>query len=810
MPLAIFISFAATLSSIFLVILPGLLILSLAYKKKLLEQQDFSGNFLLASALGLFYSGLKFLIIYKLNLYSNPYAGFSTTLLLDTLLVLTVSLVYKPKKELLTLLNSFKQISFLFFVVLGVYMGVWVVFHHPHVFDSGQLMWTQNFLWSQAGSLSSPLVVYDSYSDPNHLESMVGFTGLIAPLGSLLMKYPLVTVAAGFKVFLLLISLIAAYFIVQKFNHTNRIFYTFFLFSMMLISQFGLYGIIETGKDSIYGVLFCTLFFVTLAQTDEKPRGFELGVFFLAASIMGVISVPYMLLALILWVVFSATHSQLRTSLFPIILINIITLPFVISAMLHKSYLIILFLYLLLIVIIYFVIKSKSVGKYFDSARVYLLPVQNIVPLLFIVAAASLLPANLDLIVWANPDGSLITENRPPLDGATSFITLFSHGSFANKLSVALAFYGFVFMAVSKNIPKSMFPVAAAPFAVIALGLIHVHLHLSMLTDFNLWDLIKDVPQWLGGSFFSVVALLVTINPFSSNDGQGKGLIKIKLFTVAIISSLMFFSAFKCINSIENKPVYYSKIGGSSDKDLVITSQIIWEKLINRELYVSKGILPGYFYSFRNYGARVGEFKDDTLNQDLSKKKIVGFIVFNKYVLSIADYAKKNGASLSYEASLSGNDKSFLTLNFDGKGEISLPNNPYFNGSNAYISDGAYDIESVGGTTFHWVKGTLNLDVPIKNKVACVTLKASAASLDRNVREVSVEGDLKKPFSIDLQGTSLTAPGNYKITLSSESALGGLKFKAKFPEIQFPNDSRKISWAIFTPILVEQGTSCEL
>ncbi len=159
-------------------------------------------------------------------------------------------------------------------------------------------------------------------------------------------------------------------------------------------------------------------------------------------------------------------------------------------------------------------------------------------------------------------------------------------------------------------------------------------------------------------------------------------------------------------------------------------------------------------------------------------------------------------------AKLSNGEQSFLVMEFDDKGLITLPNSLEFTGEIAYLSEGAYDKEMAGELSFHWVKPTVFIDVPIKNKSACIYFKASQPITNSDFVPIKVDRDVVSPTSLNLQGTSLMTPKSFIVSVTSNADVARIRLVSKYPEVRFPNDDRNIAWAIFTPILIKQESHC--
>ena len=605
-------------------------------------------------------------------------------------------------------------------------------------------------LWEQGGLRDALLSMPGaSYYRVDRLEAMFGFSGLIAPLVGY-PDQPLTALAAGLKPFLVVLLLCICRWIVEMLGLPRKAMCTAVLAAAMLGSQFGTYGVLQLAKDSIYGMTFCAAFLVALGRSDQQIRGVEVAILFCAASVTGSIAVPYMVVALALWLAFAADVTQARAVMRPFLAVNALTLPLVTSAILHKPLWPLAVGYLTGGALLLFFLGPRFADSY-RAWRGWASKVTPSLPLFFFALSAALLPASADMPVWANADGSVITERRPPLDGQTGMLSLFFETGLTQKITVAMALLALA-LAVGRNTSRAFIAVAAMPFATIAIVLIHLKLGLGMLSVFNQWDLIKDVPLWLGGAFLSVIAVeaAARILPSTGAAWRFNGIAAAAL--AILVAGAIPKSELKALFT----PGLRSGILAPADPDLMTVGDIIWKHLPNRTVLAGKDVLPGYFYSLQMYGGRPSEYKDSTLDGDLTRLGKVGFAIPASEIAGVAAYAQKTSASLSYMASLAGGRQAFLIMEFDGLGRVALPAPLAVSDKVAVIPSGLYAQEHVAGASFHWTQNSVTLLVPIRERVACVRFAASAATIDGSPKIVNVKGDVDRPHSFDLKGSTLT------------------------------------------------------
>jgi hypothetical protein len=783
--------------------LPGLVLLASINKTRFRLERGFSGNFLLSAALGAIWSALAFFFLYMIDAHSQPRAGFYARIALDTALIVILFLAFRPMRQVREILSSLRGGAFWLLLLAGLGLGLYSAFHFPHVFDSGQLLWTQYLLWGPAGLVETASHAPGAnFLNTVHWESMIGFSGIIAPMGALFPDYPLVTVAAGFKPLLLVLIMFACHHIVLALHMPSRFLSTVMLAALMLLTPFGMYGAIELGKDSIFGIIFSVVFLVLLCQEDVEKRGIELALLFSAASVLGVIAVPYMLVALALWLLLAADARQARAVMLSFFLIVAVTLPVVVAGMLHKSYWLILAVYLVAAVLMLTIGLTRRFATLLSPVRRWTDRIMPALPLICLAGAALLLPVAADMPVWMNADGIIVTERRVPLDGLTGMGTLLL-GDFQQRPMMIVGLAALLLMGLSSRVSKGMIAVAAMPLAATAIILIHFHLGLHFLTVFNQWDLIKDVPLWYGGAMFSILAI-AGITHFARHIPR----------RAYIAGVLVFFSFIAYRTYIDNswrkfiKPVYYTKVGGLKDRDFSVVSEITWNRLRNRQIFAAPSVIPNYFYSLQMFGGRPSNYSPDVFKTDLPALNEIGFAVPNEELFSIANYARRTKASLEFVASLGDGTQAFAIMKFDGKGTMSLPDLPEVHGRVASFRSGEHGVGDYENFSFRWLRKVSTLDIPIANGVSCLTIEAFRASAEQQSSRVNLSGASASPATIDLAGTLLTSRKTHLITVRSSGEHAQVRLEAEMPEIRFPNDARDIAWGIVSPVRVEPGKVC--
>jgi hypothetical protein len=138
-----------------------------------------------------------------------------------------------------------------------------------------------------------------------------GFSALIYFPGFSPWDIPLVTLAGGFKLTLLLLTGLLACHVVDRLLLRPAALCRLFFFFMIIGGIYGLYGLIELGKDSAWAVLFSLM---GMVAGWRRGRLLTQAVFFAAAAAMGMIAIPFGLLYLAIRIIQRLLPSQLAQS----------------------------------------------------------------------------------------------------------------------------------------------------------------------------------------------------------------------------------------------------------------------------------------------------------------------------------------------------------------------------------------------------------------------------------------------------------------------------------------------------------------
>lgn len=546
------------------------------------------------------------------------------------LCVIAAALVY-ARQELRELIAEIVHDGTLMWLSLaGFLVGTAALIQFPHVLDSGQNIWTQTVLSSGVATASS---------------AMLGYSGLVLPLGRFFEQIPLVTVAATYKPLLVMIAGVTACHAVTCLGLRWRALSSILLLALMLYSRFGMQGLMNLGKDSIYGILFSMAFMTSLCAPPERRNNLAPALFFVVAGTLGVIAVPYMLMAYALWLFLASKEDRAWETLPAMYAVGLPITPTVIAGFLQLSPPLVFIGYVAAGAVGYLLYQNADFSKLRAMIGTAAPSIGPWLPVGFMVACYFMLPFELAFPVWQNADGSLVTEVRPPLDGKTSFFTLLTE----ERTQTYTVLGGWIAAAVIGFTPAGrrsagLLAMAAMPFAILCAALIRLHLKLPLVSDFNVWDLMKDVPLWYGGPLFGLLAIVGAqqIIPQSLHIPRWAWI------ALACLIGILALRGVVREPRLRLQPVTFTSIGGYQHKDMAGLSEAMWHNLrgatviSDMRLDVSKQ----YFYSFQMYQIVPSVLNEAQLSEAIGdRSQHIAFLVPPELGARVQSTAGKLGRS---------------------------------------------------------------------------------------------------------------------------------------------------------------------
>lgn len=411
-------------------------------------------------------------------------------------------LIFVTNKKHNTQLIQYKKFlgnkrNFVFIAL--IFLSLLIMYSNPYVYDSGQLGFV-------AG--------YTSELQFTHDRGMHGYSALILLLSSLFKNFPIPFVASSIKILIIIIFFysflnLSRYFFPDKKSIGPLLILIFGFFS----STLGLYGFSVLGKDSILGIAFMFLFF-SLWINNEKKFHFSLtdqSFIFLASVSIGIICIPFFIVFFIFLYLGDILNKKLfyffkKTFIFggPILI-------WITSTAINLNYLLSSALILLLALLV-FLYSFCIENIYHGSARINLNMFNNLlnfVPIFFLLIVIFFPFSNYSIDPIFNYQWSSL---RPPLDPSLNFFDSLTNVIHTERtMSKILFYFGWFVILISPIYIKSnsFRALAIMPFFLLLFCFLHVEYDLHIIRYRLLWDIYKDIPQWLSGFYVSLGFLII-------------------------------------------------------------------------------------------------------------------------------------------------------------------------------------------------------------------------------------------------------------------------------------------------------------
>lgn len=694
-------------------------------------------------------------------------------------------------RELAEIGRDLRRGGVLLFAAAGIVWGSWAFLQFPFVVDSGQLLWTQKFL---------------THAAPDSFSAMLGFSGLIVFLGSLFETLPLITTAAALKPLLALIACVTAYYaadsLVSKFRTTVAMLFI----GLMAVSEFGTRGIAMYGKDSIYGILFSIAFMAVLCRPDAARRKAELGLYFAVAVAIGVITLPYMLVAYILWLILAPAEEKVSSTLPALFLVSFPLVPVSVAGFFQAGASV-AFACFLALGLAGFGAKrlAPGIGPILLLGTARLRSVRAWIPSALLLPCIFLMPVETPVVAFASPDGTIIFESRPPLDGKMDFFAFLvewrAHLVMLPLGVLAAASLGFFKIGRER---AGLVAVCAMPFAVLLAMLIHANTGLPLLSNFNVWDIVKDTTLWYGGALFALL-LVVLLATLATKVPAARAQSALLVLAGA---GLVAGSANRIHVDELVRPLTYSRIGAYPSRDTAVAAEATWLELRGRLLQADMSLTVSRqsYHILSMYEAHMSVLNLAWLaKQSFPPSTRIGLLVGQDKIPEIRAFAQARRASITELARLENDEGLLLAVDFDDRGSVSLPGHT----RRATVTDGAHGHEVWQRARFRWLREVAEVAVTLEpGDEVCLVLEMFTAGNAPRPEVVSVEAPGLPPLEIDLAESTITRPKRAAVRVVGEAGLARLKLKAKFSARLFPRDPRPIAYGLRQPIAVAAADRC--
>jgi hypothetical protein len=220
-----------------------------------------------------------------------------------------------------------------------------------------------------------------------------------------------------------------------------------------------------------------------------------------------------------------------------------------------------------------------------------------------------------------------------PLDGTVNFLQFLlpannpystnwyqsgAHGM--SNLVVEVGIAGMFLMYLRKETAgnRGLQALGIFPFAALFCGLVFSHLPWCPVERFNLWDLIKDVPQWYGGLVFTLFALITLSTSLAFLErylALVKGSKRVALNYVFVLGIMILVASSYQITKTRlmksTSPAHFTRIGGHEDDVCADLAAKLWRlkkdtagrhRSIRKVFVVSGSYFSSFYWHLPTYG----------------------------------------------------------------------------------------------------------------------------------------------------------------------------------------------------------------
>jgi len=443
---------------------------------------------------------------------------------------------------------------------LALVSGLAALRAFPYVADSPQVRWAEGFL---AG------VPIAGNSGAAGFSAWILFPGLVA--GDL----PLFSSGAGARLPLFLLAFLAASALLRAAG-VRRIAFGTGLFLVLLLGSFiGRVGLFELGKDSLFGLVFAIAYAAALPRSRPAEGRRDRALFFGAAVLLGVITLPFLAVLTALDLARRLPAGGLRGEGRALALVAVpATLPALVAmSRIPRGGLLAL---AAAAAILLLTLPERPVPIRAGSSE----RLARFVPLLLFAALAVagllLMPVRLEIPFGLDAAGLPVLEAHFPLNGRTPFPAYLIAGSGPRHVLAVAGLAGVLLYLLRppERREPSLVVLALAPLVVTLTGLVLARLPAPPIAPRHIWDLVKDVPQWLTAPFWGLFAVLAVDDaadralPGRASDG---------LLAIGLSAALLAgFAAKRKTVTWTLRPATLTPATGHQDADVAALFQVLW------------------------------------------------------------------------------------------------------------------------------------------------------------------------------------------------------------------------------------------
>ena len=378
---------------------------------------------------------------------------------------------------------------------VGLLLGVAAILAMPFAFDSAEL--GQMAVLARSGVESSAAS-----------RGMASYQGALMPMVLVFSDWPVPVIGAGFKLLIASLGLCATDLTGRAVVTEPRFRHYCVAGAALLSSTLINFGMIVLGKDSIVGILLFWL--VVMAQTPQLqslPRASRPDLATAAFS-TGVITLPYLFLFFLLQICVDRGLGQVVATYARILLPAAFVLPYALELQLGISLLPLSALFIVAYAIWIAAdwtlgLATVSLPQFLNRGLVLIL---RLAPVLAIVGLMLAFPLTAALDPEFNYQWSTL---RAPLGDVSFWASLYGDTHLERNLSPALLTLAGLCICLGALVTRSGFTLIVFNFPVLVLAFCcaHVFFEWQLLRYRLLWDLYKDIPQWLAGPLVAYALL---------------------------------------------------------------------------------------------------------------------------------------------------------------------------------------------------------------------------------------------------------------------------------------------------------------
>ncbi len=489
--------------------------------EKTLRRWDNLTGLIVSIALGILFNSFE----YNLAMIANHFGIMSHQywlyfkLMLDWGIVMVMMVFFRQKaarvmQSWITILNLREN---KLIVGLSLVFGLMAVIHYPHVHDCIQLIHSNRFWLKNTDLLQIPRIL------PGW-----GFSALVYYPTVIGNHLPMGSMAAGNKLILGLMMGLTAIYGINRLGLEKRPWMKTIYFIMLVFSYLGLPGAMILGKDSIWAALFSMLLIFSLISIHSPIDIAVSTILGVTAFRMGMISIPYLSVYIVIFLVIRYLPPRLA-----------------------------------------------------ENRRLFIMLL-----LLILLLCNFLLPVKIKIYhtqPQQNPFSQTVYSYSWPLDGHTSFTEYFlsipwNQNNRLNGIAllgvIGLFIFPFHRRRFSDSAVKSLalfLPISMLIFLSLTIpARIRLPEYFSQTLPYipirtkDLWDLIKDIPQWYTQMILGVFALYLIDTAITYFKQYSS---KVYMLSGGITAGILALSLFSYHDELRQclKKTYYLAYGGNKD-----------------------------------------------------------------------------------------------------------------------------------------------------------------------------------------------------------------------------------------------------